>query len=216
MGRGVVGGLMRITGWVLATSTVLFAHQLTAGVITPGDLAAPFAVQPSAGLFVSSGATGPFFSVLASPPFLAPGIVDILSNIQAFDSGGSQLSGFHVTGVTLTQGSTTQSPSLASFFTPSPVTYTDSLNPFNSAIVNPANLNLAFAFKSNSSFQYSYFLSVSGIPDGGFVLYDDVEAAAVPEPATGIFLATILTALSFAFRGRLRPLVSTSRVSSGA
>jgi hypothetical protein len=107
-------------------------------------------------------------------------------------------------GVTLVQGSNTLSPSLQAFLTASPITHTDSLNPFNSVIVEPANLNLAFGFSSDSSFQYSYSLAVSGIPDGDLLLYDDVEGAAVPEPANGTLVATLLTLLALRLRGRLR------------
>ena len=82
------------------------------------------------------------------------------------------------------------SPALQTFFTASPVTFTDSLNPFASMIVDPTKLNLAFQFNSDSSFKYSYSLTVSGLADGSFLLYDDIEAAAVPEPASLILLGT--------------------------
>ena len=113
------------------------------------------------------------------------------------------------------QGGTTMSPPLETFSVASPVTYTDTLNPFNAATVDPTNLNLAFEFNSDSSFQYSYSLDVSGIPDDGFLLYDDIEGAAVaavPEPATGIPLATALTLLAAAVRrGRLRSRAAARR-----
>jgi hypothetical protein len=76
------------------------------------------------------------------------------------------------------------------------------MNPINSATVDPENLNLAFEFNSNSSFEYSYTLDVSGIPDGGFLLYDDVEGAvsSVPEPATAVLLAVALALLAATLR----------------
>jgi hypothetical protein len=177
---------MRISACILFTCIVFGAHSLLADAITPKDLTTPFAVQPSAGLLVTSGVTGAFFSALASPPFSTPGIIDILSNIQAFDANGNPISNFQITGVTVIQGSSTVTPALQTFSLVSPMTYTDTLNPFNAATVDPANLNLGFDFNSDSSFQYSYFLDVQGIPDNGFILYDDIEGAAatVPEPAS--------------------------------
>jgi hypothetical protein len=206
---------MRISRSLLFTFMAFCAHRLPADVITASDLNAPFAVQPSAGLFVVSGMTGPFFSVLASPPFTAPGIVDVLANIEAFDENGNPISSFQVTGVNVMQDSTTLSPPLESFFIASPVTYTDTVNPFNSVTVDPTHLNLAFEFNSDSSFQYSYLLDVSGIPDNGFLLYDDIEGATVPEPASWILMATLLTLLGVPLRGRLRSQAETQQHSDG-
>jgi hypothetical protein len=140
--------------------------------------------------------TDPFFcrhfrSFLPS----SPNIVNILGNIQTFDSGVNPLTSFLITGVAVMQGSTTLMPLLQTFSVSSPVTYADTLNPLNQATLVPSALNLAFLFKSNPSFQYSYELSNSGIPDGGFVLYDDVEGAAVPEPGSGLPVTLVLLAL---------------------
>ena len=185
----------------------------SASSITVSDLASPFAVQPFAGLVVTSGMTGPFFSALASPPFSAPGIVDVLANIQAFDASGNAISGFHITGVAVTQGTTMVSPSLQAFSTAVPVTYTDSLNPFNSVTIDPKNLNLGFEFNSNPSFQYSYSLSVTGIPDGGFLIYDDVEGsiAPVPEPTSWVLMATALALVRASVWRRSKRVVCTGR-----
>jgi hypothetical protein len=206
---------MRISGYILFTFIALGAPRLLADGITPHDLTAPFAVQPSAGLLVTSGMTGPFFSVLASPPFTAPGIVDVLANIEAIDSNGNPISVFHVTAVTITQSSKTVSPPLETFSTASPVIYTDTLNPFNSVTVSPTSLNLAFNFLSDSSFQYSYFLDVSGIPDGGFLLYDDIEGASVPEPSSGLLVAAGLALLAASFGGRCRSRAEKQQHSDG-
>ena len=173
---------VQISHCLIALVCFGFAANLSADTITPNDLTAPFAVQPSAGLVVSDGTTEPFFSVLASPPFIDPGIVDILADIQAIDNNGNPILGFEVTGVTITQGSNKLTPPLETFSLTSPITYTDTLFSFNSVTVDPSNLNLAFSVASDPSFSYSYTLSVTGIPNGGFILYNDVEGAAVPEP----------------------------------
>jgi hypothetical protein len=57
--------------------------------------------------------------------------------------------------------------------------------------LDPSQFNLGFVFKSDPSFQYSYTLEVTGIPDGGFLLFNDVEGAQTPEP--GLSFATAMT-----------------------
>jgi hypothetical protein len=187
---------MKICACLTLLAAIALVPNLSASNLTPANIQAPFAVQPSAGLLVTSGMTGPFFSVLASPPFTSPGIIDILANIQAIDNQGNLLSSFAVTGVTVMQGSSLFSPPLQTFFLSSPITYTDSVNPLNSAMVVPGNLNLAFQISSNSTFEYSYVLAVTGIPDGGFLLYDDIEGAVVPEPGTWILLGAVAIMLA--------------------
>jgi hypothetical protein len=81
-----------------------------------------------------------------------------------------------VTSVTLTQGLTASKPELEPFDLTSPVTCTSSLNPLNSVTVNPGDHSLAFIFNSDSTFQYSYTVRTTGIPEGGFLLYNDVES----------------------------------------
>ena len=156
--------------------------NLTADTLTPDDVGAPFGVQPFAGLGVTGGVSDPFFSDLSGLPFAGPTIIDVLADLTAFDDLGNPISTFSVTGVTVTQGVSSFSPELDSFSLSTPVTYTSTLNPLNQVTVNPGDYNLAFTFDSDSSFQYSYTLDVSGIPDGGFLLYNDVEGASVPEP----------------------------------
>jgi hypothetical protein len=157
---------------------------LRADTLTPDDLTAPFAVQPFAAVQVMGDVTQPFFSDLSVLSFPGPGIVDVLGNIQAFEASGNPISTFQITGVTVMQGSSTLMPPLETFSLLSPITYTSTLNPQNQVTLIPSALNLGFTFDSDLSFQYSYTLAVSGIPNGGFLLYDDVEGASVPEPST--------------------------------
>ena len=171
---------------LLVVGGVLVAPNLRADSINADEIGAPFGVQPFAGLAVFGGVTTPFFSDLSGLPFTSPGIVDILGNIQAFDDQGLSLSAFQILGVTVTQGAFTTTPPLLPFLLASPTLYASTLNPLNQVLLDPAALNLGFIFDSDSSFRYSYTLQVSGIPDGGFVLYDDVEGAHVPEPAFGL------------------------------
>jgi hypothetical protein len=44
-------------------------------------------------------------------------------------------------------------------------------------ILDPSQFNLGFGLKSDRSFEYSYTLAVTGIPVGGFLLFNDVEGA---------------------------------------
>src|SRR5690242_1083460 len=119
---------------------------LSAATLTPDSLIAPYGVQPFVGLIVTGGVTEPFFSDLSGLPFPGPGIVDILANLQAFDSSGNPINTFSVIGVTVTQGMSTVSPQLDAFSLVSPVTYASSLNPLNQVTVNPGDYNLGFIF----------------------------------------------------------------------
>jgi hypothetical protein len=181
------------THCLIALAAILAAPSLHAD-FTPANLAAPFGVQPFAGLTVTGGVTQPFFSDLSGLPFTGPNIVDVLGDLQAFDSMGNPIPTFTVTGVSVTQSGSTVSPSLEPFTLTSPVTYASTLNPFNSATVDPSQYNLAFLFASDASFEYSYTLDVSGVPNGGFVLYNDIEAALSPEPGTWPALLILMTA----------------------
>jgi hypothetical protein len=160
---------------------VVGQSHVSADTLTPDNVGAPFGVQPFAGLGVTGGVSDPFFSDLSGLPFGGPGIVDVLADLTAYDQFGNPISSFSVTGVTVTQGSSF-SPELDSFSLSSPVTYTSTLDPLNQVTVNPGDYNLAFDFDSDATLQYSYTLDVSGVPDGGFLLYNDVEGALIPEP----------------------------------
>ena len=175
---------------------------------TPVSLTEPFGVQPFAGLFVTSGQSDTFFSDLSGLPFPGPGIVTILADLQAFDVSGDPISSFTVTGVTVTQGASMLTPAVMPFDLSSPIVYTSTLDPFSQVTVDPGDLNLAFQFNSDPSFQYSYSLSVTGIPDGGFLLYNDVEGAAVPEPALAWPVAVSLASMLLLLR--VRPRTATS------
>jgi hypothetical protein len=160
------------------------AGRLPADILS-SQITSPIALQPDAGLMVTGGVTQAFFSDLTGLTFPGPGIVDILSNVQAFDDMGDPIGSFAVTGVNVTQGASNSTPALTMFDLPSPITYSATLNPGDQVVVDPANLNYAFVFDTDASLQYSYTLDVIGVPDGGFVLYDDVEGAqATPEPGT--------------------------------
>jgi hypothetical protein len=186
-----------MTSWSIAIAFTFIQvafdlPALQADTLTPADLAIPFAVQPFVGLQVMGGVTQPFFSDLSALSFPGPGIVDVLGNIQAFGVSGNPISMFQLTGVTVTQGASTLTPPLQTFEVQSPITYVSTLNPLNQVTLVPSALNLGFTFNSNPSFQYSYTLSVTGIPNGGFLLYDDVEGARVPEPSTWWLTLTII------------------------
>jgi hypothetical protein len=53
---------MRVMGCSLFTFIALGCRIVIADVVTPNNVTAPFAVQPSAGLLVTSGVTGPLCS----------------------------------------------------------------------------------------------------------------------------------------------------------
>jgi hypothetical protein len=174
-----IGTLVTLAGLFLA-----LVPTLPAGTLTPSDIDpnGPFGVQPDVGLTVTSGVTQPFFSDLSGLTFPGPAIVDILANIQAFNASGAPITTFQLTGVTVMQGSSTFAPQLETFSLSSPITYTSTVNPLNQVTIEPGNVNLAFAFNSDSSFQYSSTFDVSGVPNGGFLLFGSIEGPKTPEP----------------------------------
>src|SRR5690242_391066 len=132
-------------GLLCIVMTAMAQSTLASPVYTTSNIAAPFGVQPFAGLTVTGGVTAAFFSDLSGLAFSGPGILDVLGNVRAFDSGGNPIGAFSITGVTVTQGGSF-SPMLGTFGVSSPVTYTSTLNPLNQVTVNPGDLNLAFSF----------------------------------------------------------------------
>jgi hypothetical protein len=183
---------------VLALNVVPLA--IGAASLTPADIGPPFAVQPSAGLTVTSGVTEPFFADLSNLSLTNPGITNILGDIKAFDPTGDPLSTFQITAVTVFQGSSTSTPPLEAFSLPfgtTSMTYTSTTNPLSQVTIDSSNLNLGFTFNSDSSFQYSYTMNVSGVSDGGFLTYDDVDGVCtsitcIPEPTTWPLLLLLL------------------------
>jgi hypothetical protein len=170
---------------------------LAAATLTPSNLnpSGPFAVQPNVGLSVTSGVTEPFFSDLSGLMFPGPTIVDILANVQAFDASGDPITSFQLTGVTVTEGSSTFTPVLEAFSVSSPITYTSTVNPFDQVTIDPGTLNLAFVFDSDSSFLYSSTFDVSGIPTGGFMIFGSIEAPKTPEPNLSLPAALVVAGL---------------------
>jgi hypothetical protein len=202
---------MTIRAIVLCLACLVAGRShLAADTLTPDDIGAPFGVQPFAGLGVTGGVSDPFFSDLSGLPFPGPGIVDVLAGLTAFDGSGNPISTFSVTGVTVMQGGSF-SPELDAFSLISPVTYASTLNPLNQVTVNPGDYNLAFAFNSDPTLQYSYTLDVSGV-DGGFLIYNDVEGALVPEPDLRLFLLlTMGAALGWSRWNQRRSLTGAMR-----
>jgi hypothetical protein len=184
---------MMIRAFVICSICLAIAQSnLPANTLTPDNVGAPFGVQAFAGLGVTGGVTDSFFSDLSGLAFPGPSIITILAGLTAFDDSFNPIGTFSITGVTVTQGASTFSPDVDPFSLSLPVTYTSTLDPLSQVTVNPGDYNVAFVFDSDASFQYSYALNVSGIPDGGFLLYNDVEGALIPEPDLRILLLLAL------------------------
>jgi hypothetical protein len=156
--------------YVCLSWLALACAGLNAATITPQDVGTVCGVAPSSGGFVLFGKTDPaFFSDLSNTSCTGP-VVTILADVQFFDDSLIPVSGASVTGISLTQGSSTITLPVDIF--PSSVT------------VNPGDLNLAFRLDIPPA-QYSYSLITSGLADGSIVVWNDVEAAAqTSEPGT--------------------------------
>jgi hypothetical protein len=169
---------------ILITSTifVMFGAHGWSSTISSAMLTSPFALQPTSLMQVDpggSGVAGTFFSDISGLGFPSQ-IVDVLSNLVDLNTG-DPLTSAEVTGITVLQGSNTFNlPGTCS--SPCQVT------------VDPANFNLAFAFDSDSTFQYSYELQTTGLAPGDFLTFDDVEAAQTPEPGTWLLFAAAVAA----------------------
>jgi len=157
---------------------------LHAATITPQDLGAACGVAPSAGGFVLFGKTDPaFFSDLSNTSCTGP-VVTILADVQFLDDSLNPVSGASVTGISLTQGSSTITLPVDIFSTSVSVTFGPNLFTSGSVTVDPMQLNLAFRLDIPPA-QYSYSLITSGLADGSIVVWNDVEASAqASEPAT--------------------------------
>jgi hypothetical protein len=180
----------------------LGACTLRADLPLPGaaELAGPFFVQPFSFVTVgSTGMTSPFFSSLPAGSYPSLQVVNILGNFQAFDSIGSPVTAFGITGVEVATGGATFTPAFGSFnFAAQPsVTFTDALNPLNTATFFPTDFTFAFTFMSDPTLSYSYTLETTGLAAGSTLIFDDAEAT-VPEPGSiwplGIALSLLLRA----------------------
>jgi len=167
-------------------------------------------VQPAAGLVVVSEANGialtdSFFVDLPDGSFPENFVVNILGNFQAFDPDGNPVTGFQIVGVEVTTGNLTFVPSFGQFnFVNHPsLTFVDTFD-FDTVTLFAQDLTVAFAFTADPSLSYSYRLSVTGLPVGSFLLFDDPEPVPCPEPVTLLLLGSGLTALGIARKKRNR------------
>lgn len=174
------------------------------------QLTGPVFIQPSAGLIVISESNGfaltdSFFVDLPDGSFPGNFLVNILGNFQAFDPDGNPVTGFQIVGVEVTMGNTTFIPSFDHFdFTGHPfLTFVDTFD-FDTVTFFAQDLTFAFAFTADPSLSYSYRLRTTGLPVGSFILLDDPETGAVPEPATLLLLGSGLIGLGIARKKRNR------------
>jgi hypothetical protein len=200
--------------WIVGFA--LFATaSLQAASLSQGDLMPPYGVQPFIGLGVTTGMTTPFFSDLSGIGITTSTIVDVLANVQAFDSSGNPITTFSVSGVSVTQGTQSLAPSLGTFGVTTTTTYSDAANPSNQVMLQPSATNLAFMFNSDSSYQYTSVFNTIGIPDGGFLLFDTLEAPKTREPGS-MFLAAFGLLFGFivltARRAVCKPRQLSSRI----
>jgi hypothetical protein len=150
-------------------------------------------IQRFAGLPVVSvaggiGRTAPFFSDLPDGSMGSNDIVNNLAgNFQAFDPLGNPVS-FEVVGVEVTRAGSTFVPEFGQLnFAGLPLkTFTDPLD-FDQVTFSAGDMTLAFTFESDPSLAYSYSLLVTGLEEGSFIVYDDVEPPEIPEPSTTLF-----------------------------
>lgn len=186
---------------ILITSTifVMFGAHGWSSTISSAMLTSPFALQPTSLMQVDpggSGVAGTFFSDISGLGFPSQ-IVDVLSNLVDLNTG-DPLTSAEVTGITVLQGSNTFNLPATQFSLSAPITYTAPASGTCSSpcqvTVDPANFNLAFAFDSDSTFQYSYELQTTGLAPGDFLTFDDVEAAQTPEPGTWLLFAAAVAA----------------------
>ena len=163
--------------------------QAQASLLLSRDLLTePFFVQPFAGLQVveESGGiskTDAFFSDLPDNSIDDFRVANLLGNFQAFDPSSAPIT-FSLFGVEVTDNGSTFNPAFGSFdFAGHPSeTFTDSVDA-DTATYFSTDATFAFAFKSTPALKYSYRL-LTDLPVGSSIVYDDVETAFVPEPAT--------------------------------
>ncbi len=180
------------SGRFCAALTIAFVTcALRADVLLSPDanqLRPPFFVQPFSFVTIDSvtsgaGDTSAFFSSLPPGSYPSLQVVNVLGNFLAFDSAGNPVTGFDITGVSVTTGGNTLTPDFGLFnFAGNPsVTFTDALNPLNTTTFSSTDFTFAFTFVSDPSLSYSYTLVTSGLDAGSTLVFDDVEAT-TPEP----------------------------------
>jgi hypothetical protein len=199
------------SGLYIAVIVFTLTEPLSAGVLTnpnANQVEPPFFVQPFSFVTVDSvsagmGHTSLFFSSLPTGSYPTFQVVNILGNFIAFDSLGNPVTTFNITGVSVTTGGHTLTPPSGQFnFAGHPsVTFTDALNPLNTATFFSTDLTFAFTFVSDPSLTYSYTLTTTGLDAGSTIVFDDAEAT-VPEP--GHMYLLVGTALIIMQRSRAR------------
>jgi hypothetical protein len=183
----------------------LLTCTLRAGILdspNAAQLQGPFFVQPFAFVTVDSvtggvGQTSSFFSSLPPGSYPTFQVVNILGNFQAFDSMGDPVTTFDITGVSVTQGSNTFTPAfgLLNFAGMPSVTFTDALNPLNTATYSATDFTFAFTFTSDPSLTYSYTLNTTGLDAGSTLVSGGETEATVPEPRSFWLLGAVLVVL---------------------
>ncbi len=195
----------------LTISLVTFA--LRADVLLSPDanqLRGPFFVQPFSFVTIDSVTSGgqycqtsAFFSSLPPGSYPSLQVVNVLGNFLAFDSMGNPVTDFDIDGVSVTTGGNTFTPAFGLFnFAGNPsVTFTDALNPLNTATFLNTDFTFAFTFVSDPSLTYSYTLVTSGLDAGSTVVFDDVEAT-TPEPGFTWLLVSAIVIIGQRSRAR--------------
>jgi hypothetical protein len=173
---------------VLLFTIGLFSSPLFASALpvlqhpNANELTGPAFVQPFAGLMVISvmggiGQTEPFFSSLLPGSLPNNQVVNILGNFMAFDPSGNPTT-FDIAGAMVTNAGKTFTPAFGQFnFDGLPaVTFTDALNPVNSATFHSTDFTLAFTFRSDPSLSYSYTLQTVSLRSSGRRRHRPVQA----------------------------------------
>ena len=166
---------------VLVVVLAWLAAGADRAVAGPENRAPEVFTQPSAGLKLVAysegvGRTEPFN--LHLPSDLAPGLlIHTLGNIQAFDAHGNPVR-FSIVGVQVTHdGETAGAPVERVNFGGRPsLAFTDAQDG-GTVILKAAEPALTFSFASGSNKPYSFRLLTTGVPEGGFLVFDQAVTA---------------------------------------